>query len=643
MKLVRVNRQHPCPICQKDHYCSVTDDGQAAYCTRVQSDQPSRNGEGWWHRLTVPAAVNGAAYHRPRQTGVESRYAAHDAATGAVVGYHVRLDFPDQPKRMWWEDPDGRKKLGRDPQSLALYGVELLADVPAGRPVIVTEGEKKAEALRRLGVPTVGTMTGADGCPCDAALRPLVGYDVCLWPDNDAKGRAHMEAVATRLVRLGGSPRLLTWPDAPEKGDAADFVAAGHGLEDLDALYAAAEVVTRESGGGSPDTPLSSSSSSLRNNRDDDDENRIVTRLEASTASLGALTERYKAETVWLAEGYIALAELTMVVGAPESMKSWLMADLARAVHTGHLWLGSIQVPQGKVVYFEQERARNFVYQTGLIAAGWRQNLDGITTVEPCGIDICDPSWQRAITAMIERERPSLVVFNSYRAVFRGRPPDSADVALALGWLGHLAERQVCAVVVVDATNKAGAVGTLRGMAAHGDSIQKAFEADTILHVERKRDKVGRGTGPARVYIGKQRYASEAVAPFVFDLVASSSSRLSLSDDDDDDRAPEGVRALWLDQTTLDAEALAPAVKATVRVMRVLPTGGTLAVAELAKATGLTLGSVKNALTQLKDTGQADNPERGRWCRAQSSSSSSPIPRDDDDDEHRQEPERWTA
>src|SRR5206468_2466085 len=101
---------------------------------------------------------------------------------------------------------------------------------------------------------------------------------------------------------------------------------------------------------------------------------------------------------------------------------------------------------------------------------------------EPCGIDLCDANWQRAIIAKVEAERPLLVVFNSYRAVFRGRPPDSSDVAGALGWIGHLAERLHMAMVIVDATNKGGAVGHLRGMAAHGDSVQKAYEADTVLH-----------------------------------------------------------------------------------------------------------------------------------------------------------------
>src|SRR5262249_19979637 len=157
-----------------------------------------------------------------------------------------------------------------------------------------------------------------------------------------------------------------------------------------------------------------------------------------------------------------------------------------------------------------------YVYQAELLAAGWKQDLSGITTVEPCALDLCDPAWQRAITAMVERAKPLLVVFNSFRAIFRGRPPDSSDVALALGWLGHLAERVGCAIVVVDATNKAGATGHLRGMAAHADSLEKEYQCDTILHVERSRDPVGRGTGPARVFLGKQRHGTTAAAPFVF-------------------------------------------------------------------------------------------------------------------------------
>jgi hypothetical protein len=259
----------------------------------------------------------------------------------------------------------------------------------------------------------------------------------------------------------------------------------------------------------------------------------------------------------------------------------------------------------------------------------------------PCGIDLCHPDWQEALTALVERERPLLVVINSYRAVFKGRPADSADVAHALGWLGHLAERVRCAIVVIDADNKGGALGKLRGMEALGDSGQKSYEADAVLHLERRRDPLGRGVGPARVFVGKLRYhgGAEAPAPFVIDLVtsrveASSSSSSPLGDDDDDDDLPAGagerldkhpdglpggVRLLWLDEAQIDPEAPAPGPRNAVeRAYECLPaadSGQTVSIGSVAAVAGLTHGAAKNALTQLRLAGRAEAPERGRWRR----------------------------
>lgn len=380
---------------------------------------------------------------------------------------------------------------------------------------------------------------------------------------------------------------------------------------------------------GTGENPKSSSSSSPKGNDDDDfagtprkAPSEVADRLAAAMGTVGTLSAKYSAEVEYVVDPYIARGQVTFVVGAPESMKSWLMADLARAVQTGGSWLGSMKVTPGRVIYFEQERAKNLVYQTALLSTGWKQDLSGIITFEPCGLDLCHPEWQAAVIATVETQRPDVVILNSYRAVFRGRPPDSSDVAGALGWIGSLAERVNCAVVVVDGTNKVGALGRARGAEAHADSVQKQYEADTILHVERKRDELGRGVGPARVYFSKQRYGTkEAPRPFIFDLIPDGPA----------DAWKGGVRVLWTDETTIDQDVATSPKNAVERVYDGLPDVGTRSIKELKLATGLVEGSVKNALRQLRDAGRAEAPERGKWRRRAKSSSSPPLGGDDDD------------
>ena len=101
-----------------------------------------------------------------------------------------------------WQQPDGSSGLAdRSVSELPLYGTEQLPDLKSGRLVVVTEGEKAADALRVLGIPAVGTVTGAAGCPSDDVLATLDSFDVAVWPDADPQGRKHAAKLLHGLLR----------------------------------------------------------------------------------------------------------------------------------------------------------------------------------------------------------------------------------------------------------------------------------------------------------------------------------------------------------------------------------------------------------------------------------------------------------
>ena len=166
-----------------------------------------------------------------------TRYELRDPA-GELVAVHVRKDEPGG-KGYTWELPDGTLGLaGTGTAELPLYGVHRLSEWPADGPIIVTEGEKAADALVAAGIPAVGTVTGAAGQPGPAALAPLAGRIVALWPDNDEPGRRHMARLAVSLDALA-AVLVVTWPEAPAHGDAADFLAA-HTPDEVCGLLATA-------------------------------------------------------------------------------------------------------------------------------------------------------------------------------------------------------------------------------------------------------------------------------------------------------------------------------------------------------------------------------------------------------------------
>ena len=177
------------------------------------------------------------------------RFEIRDSA-GEPVAIHCRRDTPGG-KQMWWERPDGSRGLGGQPLAeLPLYGIERLD----GRgTVVLVEGEKAAQALMDAGVPAVGTVTGAAATPGRVALAELTGKSVVLWPDNDDVGRKHMERNGARLASIAAEVRRINWRDAPEHGDAADFLAAGGDPWDL--IDAAETVRTAELAAESSEVP----------------------------------------------------------------------------------------------------------------------------------------------------------------------------------------------------------------------------------------------------------------------------------------------------------------------------------------------------------------------------------------------------
>ena len=157
-----------------------------------------------------------------------------------LVARHIRIDLAKGKKTFTWELPDGTKGLGgRAAKTLPLYRSETLRALKPGAMVIVTEGEKAADALAALEFAVVGTVTGASGLPSDDVLRTLDGFHVVMWPDADVTGRKHGGRVLEALYRLRGSATGLSRVDPGALGltgqgdDAADWTPTDDALDEL--------------------------------------------------------------------------------------------------------------------------------------------------------------------------------------------------------------------------------------------------------------------------------------------------------------------------------------------------------------------------------------------------------------------------
>jgi len=106
--------------------------------------------------------------------------------------------------------------------------------------VFVAEGEKDVDRLQAVGL-LATTNSGGAGKWKSSHSESLQDRDVIILPDNDAPGLDHAERVARSLQGVAASVRIIELTDLPEKGDISDWLAAGHTLDELDALVAATD------------------------------------------------------------------------------------------------------------------------------------------------------------------------------------------------------------------------------------------------------------------------------------------------------------------------------------------------------------------------------------------------------------------
>lgn len=144
---------------------------------------------------------------------------AYDARLAGLGPFHVRTDLPDGSKVVSWRTPTGGRGLGEHRMEDLIYSER----VPMPARVVITEGEKAADAVRAGDLAAVGTVCGASATPGVHVIQLFTGCHVTLWPDADRVGFDHMARLARRLEPVVASLRLVVVPpDVPSGWDAAD-------------------------------------------------------------------------------------------------------------------------------------------------------------------------------------------------------------------------------------------------------------------------------------------------------------------------------------------------------------------------------------------------------------------------------------
>ena len=199
---------------------------------RVGIESTARPSADWTPTLAPEGTVLPSVI-RHHRLGVASAFWAYNDAEGRLFGAACRFDLPGGGKDVvpltWCCHADGRQQFRwvSFAKPRPIYGLDLIAANPdAG--VLIVEGEKAADAARRISPGVVVTWPGGSKAAKYTDWSPLAGRKVNIWPDRDAPGIDAARAIAKALAGIAAKVRVITPPAGTNDGwDLADAVAEG--------------------------------------------------------------------------------------------------------------------------------------------------------------------------------------------------------------------------------------------------------------------------------------------------------------------------------------------------------------------------------------------------------------------------------
>lgn len=336
-----------------------------------------------------------------------------------------------------------------------------------------TEGEKKAAALSKLGVPAIG-LGGVwnwfeDRNPLDDFnLFKWSGRQVKIVFDSDCQYKANVQKalkrLADELIKRGAVPSEVPLPALPgaEKTGVDDFlVHHGSGAKALKAFRAL------------PEKPLLLPQG--------------FTAIEIASMKLP--------EPKWVVQGLIPVG-LSVLAGKPKIGKSWLTLDLSIAVSSGSKVLGGYDVRQAPVLHLALEDTK-YRLQSRL-----KRVLDSKPAPDNCHFFL---EWRRvedygleAMRRWLDQHKDTRLVVIDTFAKMRVRPSSNGSLYHedydAIGQLKRIADDYDLGMVVVHHLRKAASndpldgVSGSTGLTGAGDTTlvlqrEERLQADAVLFI----------------------------------------------------------------------------------------------------------------------------------------------------------------
>lgn len=324
---------------------------------------------------------------------------------------------------------------------------ELIEAIGQDRQIFVVEGERDADNLAALGVPTTTNARGAGKWSSEQSDY-FDGARVVIIPDNDEPGRRHADGVGAALFGRAADVRLLELPELPPKGDVSDWLTGGGTVEKLYELAAAAPPWQR----AAPDSedPATERKEPIR---------------PLDFSSVAEWHGQDVPERRWLVPRRIPMANVTLLSGDGAAGKTTIALQLCVAVVCGSDWLNAVIDQQGLAFFFTAEEDDDEIRRrlAAIVAhrqISFRDLVELKRWCQPCGdaaLAVADRSgtlvrptalFEQLEAAAIET-RPALIVIEAAADVFPVNENDRGTARQCVALLRRLAMRSGAAVLLL--------------------------------------------------------------------------------------------------------------------------------------------------------------------------------------------------
>lgn len=340
-----------------------------------------------------------------------------------------------------------------------LYNYRAMMEAPADSTIYLVEGEKCADALissDRLATTSPG---GAKQWREHYGIE-FGGCHVVILPDNDQDGQDYALAAATSIYPTAASVKIVNLPNLLPKGDIYDWLQAGHSLEELDVLVAAAPF-------WQPTTEPDPQTSTEPRRR------RFLTVEEL----------HQQPPPTWLLDHIIPRGSLATMYGPSGSGKTFAALDWGLCVSTGAPWLDHQVDQAGAVIYIAAEGSAGLTQRVSAWQA--KRGYERISSfyVLPDAINLLDPKAPGELLADIrldlpeEAQRPALIIIDTLARCMVGGDENSAkDMGLFIAHADRLRKETGAAVLIIHHTGKSG----------NGERGSSALRAacDTMIEID---------------------------------------------------------------------------------------------------------------------------------------------------------------